>query len=176
MLNWSLLDLKGALTLLRADPASFSPEALDAMARLCDVNADAWENEFRWVLRTWPLRPQQMPYVPGWIQVDNDYPTGHVLCGTQEECAMLRAILHTAAQLRREGKLSELSALADAAHNFPAMITGGSRRALHDLREELRRIGRLYGVTLLPPPPPDRQSVLQQIKPEKYRTTGGSNP
>lgn len=178
MLNWSLLDLKGALTLLRADPASFSPEALEAMACLCESKTDAWENQFRWVLRAWPLQPQQKSYVPRWIQVDNDYPTGYTLCGTEQECAMLRAILHTAAQLRRDEKLSELEALADAAHNFPEMIAQGNRRALRFVRSELRRIRCQCGVTLLDPPLPDRQAILERIMPyaERYCTTGGTSP
>ena len=129
MLNWSLLDLKGALTLLRADPVSFSPEALETMASLCEPKADTWENAFRWVLRAWPLQKDKLPYDPRWIQVDNHYPTGSIICGTEEECALLRAILHTAAQLRRDEKLSELSNLADAAHNFPAMIAERDRHA-----------------------------------------------
>lgn len=178
MLNWSLLDLKGALTLLRADPASFSPEALEAMACLCEAKADAWGNEFRWVLRAWPLQPQRISYVPRWIQVDNDYPTGNVICGTEQECTMLRAILHTAAQLRREEKLGELEVLADAAHNFPEMIAQGNRQAMRYVQSELRRIRRQCGVTLLEPPLPDRQSTLEKIMPYagRYCTTGGTPP
>lgn len=178
MINWSLLDLKGALTLLRADPVSFSPEALEAMASLCEPKADTWENVFRWVLRAWPLQKDKLPYEPRWIQVDNHYPTGSLVCGTEEECALLRAILHTAAQLRREEKLGELSNLADAAHNFPAMIAERDRHALRYVRKELLRIRQSDGVLLLPPPPPDGQATLEKIMPfaGKCSTTGGKEP
>lgn len=176
MLNWQLLDLKAIFTLLRADPASVSAEALEAMAHLCDPESGGWENEFRWVLRAWPVQSTKLPYVPRWIQVDNDYPVGSAICGTAGECALLRAILHTAAQLHLEERFTELSALADAAHNYPEMIAQKNRRELRYVRSELRRICREFGVTLLTPPPPDRQSTLEKIMPYAgiHRTSGGT--
>lgn len=174
MINWQLLDLKAIFTLLRADPASIPAEALEAIAHLCDPASGGWENEFRWVLRAWPVQSTRLPYIPRWIQVDNDYPAGSAVCGTAEECALLRAILHTAAQLRQAERFTELSALADAVHNYPEMMAQKNRRTLRYVRSELRRVRRDFGVTLLTPPPPDRQSTLEKIMPyARIRCTSG---
>ncbi len=164
MLNWAMLDLQGILSLVRADPAGIDPAALEAMACLCEPDAGG-ANTFRWVLRAWPLQPRKGLYIPHWLQVDNDYAAGYVTCGTAEECAMLRAILHTAAGLRRENRLDALEALADAAHNFPELIAGRKSCALRYVRKELKRVRRRHGVVLLPPPPPDREAVLEKILP-----------
>lgn len=164
MLSWSLFDLKEVFCMLRLDPASFDPDALSAMARLCAPGGDCNTNEFRQVLRCWQLKPHRLPYIPRWILTDSECAGDSSAYGSDEECALLRSVLHTAAQLRREEKLTALSRLADAAHNFPAAIIQRDSRWSCSIRQELQAFCREFNLTLLPPPPPDRDAVLRIIR------------
>ena len=149
MLTESLGDLKKVFCMLRLDPACFDPRALTAIAPLCKPGKDS-AGEIRRALRRWTLTPQKLPYRPRWIQEDSAADQGRA-CGTAEECALLRSILHTAAKLRREERLSELSNLADAAHNLPEAMLVGDEGWLCRIRQELEEFCRDHSVTLLRP-------------------------
>lgn len=69
--------------------------------------------------------------------------------GTSEEQALMADIFHTAFVLCREGNLSALRVLADAAHNFPLSIIRRDVDTIPYLRSEMQYFTELTGLELL---------------------------
>lgn len=179
MTGWEMIDLHGILSLVSWEPAAFAPEAFEALANLTESKIPGAGNFYRMVMRAWPLKLERMPESPHWLEVDNEYCTPLSICLTEKESVLMRSILLTCARLRREGKLMELSGLAEATEKFPLMIAWQRSDALKCVQKELRRFCRLHGVELTPAPPEDseaRAAAYRKIKrrAERKSKAGGN--
>ncbi len=175
MTAWEMFDLHGILSLASLEPAAFAPEAFEALASLTESKIAGVENFYRMVMRAWPLQLERMPESPHWLEVDNEYCTPLSICLTESESNLLRSVLLTAAQLRREDKLMELSGLAESTEQFPLMIAWQRRDALRCVQKALRRFCRLHDVKLLPAPPEDSEAWSAAYKKIKRRIARKTN-
>lgn len=146
MLTQTLCDLKEVFCMLRLEPACFDAEILTAAAALFTPDGSSADG-LRQLLRQWT--PQKLPYIPRWHYDDIPSAGAGRSYGTEADCALLHAILYTAAALRKEEKLTVLSALADAAHNLPEAILTGDASWLCRVHQELEEFRRDHSVTLI---------------------------
>lgn len=167
MTGWEMIDLHGILCLVAAYPEAFAPQAFEALAALTASRIAGAENLYRRTMQAWPLQlPPETEY-PHWLTVENAYCTPLCICVTEQESALLRSILLTAARLRREERLPELTALAEATNHFPMMIAWQRGDALRCVKKELRGFCRLQGVALVQAAPEneaERSAVWRRIK------------
>ncbi|MBQ4581035.1 MAG: hypothetical protein IJA83_10290 [Clostridia bacterium] len=150
MLKRSMPNLKEVFCLIRMEPACFDAQTLDALADCC-IPGESSDHAMRQVLARAAEGPTVFPYPPRWRHPGSDDPMDAAPCGTQAQCALLRSILRTAAQLRREEKLPVLIQLAEAAHNLPEAIFLRDEPWICRVLEELQEFCEDYSVTLLPP-------------------------
>ena len=167
MTGWEMIDLHGILCLAAAYPEAFAPQAFEAMAARTAARTAGVENFYRRAMQAWPLQLPPKTEYPHWLTVENDYCTSLSICVTEKESALLRSILLTAARLRREERLPELTALAEATNQFPMMIAWKRGDALRCVQKELRGFCRLQGVEMVQAPPENEaesSAVWRKVK------------